>query len=455
MTVSLAERAHGVADSLMSKYFFRTMKDTREVYVFNRSRGVYTNSADRLVESTTEEVLHNHSTGYVVNEVVNIIRRRTYTEREDFDSSEYSLVVGNGILNTDTRELCPHSPDHLALRSVAVDYDSYADCPTIRKFLSDVLAEHDREIVEMFLGYLLIPDHRYKKSLVMVGPRDTGKTTLLSLFFGLLGADNISGESLQDLCDNRFSSSALVGKIANVRDDLTAVSLKNAEKLKELTGNFDRTRGEHKGMPSFQFKNRAKLVFTCNILPPAGNADEVYYQRWCVVEMRKRFVLGDRTVHGRVADPKLAGRMRSELSGLLNLALDGRDRLLAQNGFKDVSDDDAKIKYLAYAGDSAGRFLVDAVYVDLRNVVKRADIYGEYQVYCNLRNTAYKSEEEFTRTFKAVFPQAVECWVDRVRAWRGVAVKPRAEVEHKLALHRTVNLRPSSFVDYDEEDDNG
>jgi phage/plasmid-associated DNA primase len=93
---------------------------------------------------------------------------------------------------------------------VVVDYDPKADCPTIRQFLADVLSPADRETVEMFLGYLLVPDHRFKKSLVLVGPKNTGKTTLLSLFFGLLGGDNMSGESLQDLCDNRFSSSALV-----------------------------------------------------------------------------------------------------------------------------------------------------------------------------------------------------------------------------------------------------
>ncbi len=451
MAETVSERAHGVANSLLSELSFRTMSDSREIYVYDPARGIYINSADRVIESRTESIIGVHTTRNLVFEVSEVVRRRTFADRSDFDVDDNVLVVRNGVLDLSTGNCMPHSPDYLALRSVAVGYDPTATCPAIDRFLNDVLSPHDRDVFGMFLGYLLLPDNRFKKALVLVGPRDTGKTTLISLIMGLLGESNVCGESLQDLCDNRFSSSALPGKMANIRDDLGAVELKNAEKLKELTGNFSQTRGEKKNMPSFLFKNRAKFIFTCNLLPPASKADSVYYNRWIIVEMRKRFVLGGRGATGRVARPGLVGELisESEMSGFLNLALRGRARLIANNGFVELPDDIGKMRYLAFAGDSVGRFISDSVLVGPDFWAAKAGFASRYVKYCSLRGEPSKSAGELHAAIRAVFPESLErvTRVDGqvVRILAGIGLRDEAEVEAKIEDSYPISLKPSEM----------
>ena len=124
-----AKRAHEIARKIMKRNSFATMRDTREVYVFDPIRGVYCGWGDRMIEEEAEKSLRTESSIHLVNEIKDIVRRLTYQDRSAFDANNNVLVVGNGILNLETRELRPHTPDYLALRSIPVNYDPEADCP--------------------------------------------------------------------------------------------------------------------------------------------------------------------------------------------------------------------------------------------------------------------------------------------------------------------------------------
>jgi len=412
-----------VAAQIMQGHHFMTVRDTKEIYVYDPTRGVCQPLGDRTIEELAEAELGHESSNNLVAEVVGKVRRCTYVNRSAFDADDNLLVVGNGILNLETRELRPHTPDYLALRSIPVNYDPEVDCPTIRRFFDEVIAPEDRESFDLFLGYLLIPDNRYKKALALVGRSPgTGKTTMMGLLISLLGPDNVSGESVQDLCDNRFSSSALEGQMANFRDDLSALGIRSPAKLKELTGNLDFTRGERKGLPSFLFKLRAKLVFACNELPSATKADPVYYERWVIVELPNRFTQGKADGESRIADTTLLAKMQNELPGLLNLALDQRDKLIKNNGFTSPSEDLTKQRYLAFTGDRLYHYLVREVVYDPQAVTPRALLYSHYQYCCQQSDIPPESEERFTRRLRETFPGLQDCYLDGERAWRSVSI---------------------------------
>ena len=451
---SIAENAHIVYRSLINSHTFKTFTDTKVTYMFNPNTGTYNGGADDLIDLTAEVTIGDDCSDRLKSEVKSIIKSYTKVDRDDFDSSDNMIVVSNGLLDVSARKLLPFSPDHLALRSLATAFDKDADCPTIKKFLTDNLTPEDNKNFRKFLGFLLMPDVRYKKALVFVGPRDTGKTTLITLLTALLGQRNVSMESIQDLCDTRWGTNKLEGKIANIRDDMSAVSTHNVGMFKELTGNYGMARGENKGEDIHYFKMRAKMIFACNLLPPAKSADAAYYGRWIIIEMRKRYSSGKNSPRGRKADTYLLGKMLNELPGLLNMALAGRLELIDDNGFDDLDDNVACMRYLAYAGDSIGRFFSDAVLISPDNVISKSELYGDYHVYCNLRNAAAKSENEFSPAVKAVFPGVVECYIGRrERAWRGIAVKSKTEIAHKIALGSyPISLKPSDAEEFNDED---
>lgn len=70
------EEEERIEDTLMETYNFRTMDDTREIYYYNESKGIYVGNGDILIETLTESMKDGDVTTGIVNEVMNHIRRR-------------------------------------------------------------------------------------------------------------------------------------------------------------------------------------------------------------------------------------------------------------------------------------------------------------------------------------------------------------------------------------------
>ena len=115
----VAARGRGrrrIEDTLMDTYDFRTMSDTKEIYYYDENKGIYIPNGEILIESQAESMTNGRITTGAINEVMNHIRRRTYINRDDFDSSRPEILnLQNGLLNIDTLEFKEHSPDHLSL----------------------------------------------------------------------------------------------------------------------------------------------------------------------------------------------------------------------------------------------------------------------------------------------------------------------------------------------------
>src|ERR671933_1691887 len=106
------EQEERIENVLMDMYHFRTMSDTREIYYYDENKGIYVSSAEIIIESQAELMTNGTISTSIVNEAMNHIRRRTYTNRADFDTNQpYTINLQNGLLNIDTLELQEHSPD--------------------------------------------------------------------------------------------------------------------------------------------------------------------------------------------------------------------------------------------------------------------------------------------------------------------------------------------------------
>jgi hypothetical protein len=82
----------------MNEYEFKTMSDTRELYYCDAYQGIYILAGECLVEAQLELLCPKIYT-HKVHEVINKIKRRTLTPRDQFDSNEEIVNVKNGLLN--------------------------------------------------------------------------------------------------------------------------------------------------------------------------------------------------------------------------------------------------------------------------------------------------------------------------------------------------------------------
>jgi phage/plasmid-associated DNA primase len=229
------EQEERIENVLMDMYRFRTMSDTKEIFYYDESRGIYVSGAEIIIESQAELMTDGTVLTSIVNEAMNHIRRRTYTNRPDFDASQpHILNLQNGLLNIDTLEIKEHSHDQLSLVQLPVKYDPVAKCPQILKFLGQVLHPQDVFTAMEIIGYCLYKTAEYEKAVMLAGSGSNGKSVFLKIIEALVGSQNTSHIALQDLDKDRFAVAGLYCKMVNTFADLKQLKLTSSGNFKML-----------------------------------------------------------------------------------------------------------------------------------------------------------------------------------------------------------------------------
>jgi putative DNA primase/helicase len=288
------------------------------------------------------------------------------------------VIVRNGIVKVSRNGPRFIEGDHHDLLTpvcLPVEYDPAADCPAFRRFLETAIREPELiGLVQEIIGYSLVPDTRQQKAFLHYGVPGAGKSTLVRTHVALLGEENCSGRTLHDLIGNRFATYDLYGKLLNAAPDLSAQELKSSARFRAITGG-DLLQAEQKHQPAFSFFPYARLVFSANEFPVLSDPTEAMFDRWIVVPWEAKFrgtEAEDRDLMAKLATP-------AELSGILNFALGGLQRLLRRGRFAPPQLADQALDEFRQRADLVRVFLDEA---DLANRVERVELFGEYRNWC-------------------------------------------------------------------------
>lgn len=277
----------------------------------------------------------------------------------------------------------------------------------VASFLESALPEEDYGETVAFLlawiGYCLVPEAPYKKALLLVGPTDSGKSTLLTLMENLLGHDNVSHASLQVIAENAFAGADLHGKLANIAADLDAKAPKSAGVFKQLVGGTDTIRVEKKYRDAFSFRPFAKLMFSANEPPGTSDQSDAFYGRWFILPMGRQ----------KRGSDKIAGldkRMSTptELSGLLNLAveelrrLDRRKQFAVPQAMTQAVDD-----YRARTDTVVGFVEERCVLHDPKDRTRSSTVFADYTEWCDRNNRHALGAGRFREHLGDVYPTVV------------------------------------------------
>jgi putative DNA primase/helicase len=315
----------------MEQYSFQTMRDTFEVYVHRD--GVYVPECGEIADFCQTNLEEEASNG-LIEEVRGHIQRSTLQWRENFDSNPNVMVVENGILNIRTREFKPeHGPEHLNLIKLPVRYDPTAEPVEIKKCLRKSLGEEDKDEedqiqmrkVTKILGDVLEPNYKYELLCFLVGAGSNGKGVFGRLLKRFVGEKFFSAVRLQTLGNDPFSPADLYGKFVNFGGDIDKEDVKDWAIIRSLTGG-DTIRAHKKHGQPFNFKNRAKLIFALNEMPTMDDAYATF-RRLVIVPF-------ERVIEAEEKDRDLDAKLQTdtELSGLLNMALQGIEWLEEDDG---------------------------------------------------------------------------------------------------------------------------
>jgi P4 family phage/plasmid primase-like protien len=336
--------------------------------------GVYRPQGEDTIRQEAQHLLGEKSNETRKRETISYIETERAT---DYPAPDCVYVnVLNGSLCWRTGELVAHDPQVFDTVQLPVEYDPAATCPAFDHFLETTLDAEVIPLIEELMGYSLIPDTRYEKAFVLTGPGSNGKSVFLDTLTALLGSENVSGIDLQSLEENRFAAAALVGKLANVHADLDARALKSSTAFKALvTG--DMLTVERKYCEPFEYKNRARLIFSANSVPLAADKSFAFIRRLVIVPF-------DRTFTGEHADKYLREKLSTpeELSGIFNRALAGLDRLYSNSDFTIPAQVDAALGEYHRANDSVVAFVSECCDITPDGRIAKADFRAAYGPWC-------------------------------------------------------------------------
>ena len=312
------------------------------------------------------------------------------------------LNVLNGILNIESGELEPHSPDFLSPVQINAAWDPEAECPAIDRFVQRVFPYDAHDVFYQLAGLFLTPNSRCQKAVLFLGSgaRGSGKSVAITLLRTFLGPWNVSNVPLHDLTEGSFSLAELRGKLLNISADVPERDFDDTTVFKQIVdGQLAVLRVPRKYRDPIEFQPFARLLASAARVPRSADNSLGYLRRWLAVPF-------DTTLDETNLDPALLEKLTTpdELSGLLNRAVSEHRRLLA-SGRLTESEKMVRAKHeFDQASDSTRLFLDECVEESSPyDEIDRTELYAAYKDWCVFNRFSPESARRFYGSIWDIF----------------------------------------------------
>ena len=307
---------------------------------------------------------------------------------EEKEQSDANLIAfNNGIYDLVTGELKPFSTDIVITNKIPWDYnpDAYFELAdkTLNKLACDDAAI--RALLEECIGYCFYRRNELGKAFILTGDKNNGKSTFLDIVKTILGDKNISALDLKELGD-RFNTSMMFGKMANIGDDIGDDFLQGSQVSifkKIVTGN--RIKAERKGQDPFEFNPFIKLLFSANDIPRMKDKTGAVLRRLVIIPFNARFskYLPDGVTIDPDFDPFIKYKLiqKESIEYLIKLGVEGLKRVITNNEFTKSEKVQGQLDEYEEENNPIIAFIADCG-VDMIENEPTADVYKRYQVFC-------------------------------------------------------------------------
>jgi len=279
-----------IADWIMAS--LKTITYRRTVYVYDPDRGIYRENdgdIEQRVQAIASRCGFSGRISTAKREVLSYILDQEIAREYPFNSYP-GIPCANGVVvfdfETGTRSLVPHSPEYRFTYRLPVAYDPAADPSEIRRVLASWADEGRYDVLLQIPAQAIlqavVTGKPFKKSYIIHGDTNGGKSSYIELNRRTFGSENIARVMLQQIGSDRFCLANLEGKLFNVYDDLDDVPLQNSSVLKAITGD-DTHYVEKKGIDAYEARIFAVHLYTCNRPPSTPERvqnDAAFWGRW-------------------------------------------------------------------------------------------------------------------------------------------------------------------------------
>ena len=416
----------GLSADIRKLFAIKTMKDNGDIYIYNDDKEIehYENHGRQELRVIIKKVLGGYYEEKFAKATIDDITASTTVIREKQEPPLYLLSFKNGLLNIDYPEykLTPHTPVMFFTSNLPVNYRPNIGQPTVfLKFLKEVIPDAKiRQRIQEYVGYMLYRRNFMEIAVILFGHEDSGKSTFCNVVTALLGDNNVTSISIQQLSTGNFSKAQLYHKFALIRAENPSISIRDAGILKAIiTG--DKLNVNFKYGKLFDLRPYAKVLIGVNTIPYSKDTTRPFIKRWDLIECPNRF-------QGANCDRFLIDKLTTpdELSKILNWALEGLRRLLKTKTFTGLKSIDERKKIWLLGSSSLYKFCQDHVEED-RDQFEPKEYFDErYWSYCETNDLIPLDRNVIAKEIVKIFPKVrtfkPKIEDKQVACWKGIMI---------------------------------
>ena len=420
-----------VVDEILNHMHIVTLLENDEMLYY--ADGIYKTGAEKRLSSIIVHNLRNLTDSKdrpmynkkVMDEIMSQTRFLTYKESNVFDTNLEIINMKNGLYNWQTGEFSPHRPDHLSRIQIPIEYNPGATCEVLEGMLRDILQPADYIKILELIAYCYYKSYDIQKAFILYGPRRTGKSTFLSMLGNMIGEDNFSSVSLNDIGNpnKRFLVAELYGKLVNMCGELDSGTIDKVSTFNQLTSNYDLIQVEKKYKDPIKFKNIAKLIWATNSLAKVfEKSNNGFYRRVELILFINEFQACDydqarlEAIHNPI-----------ELSALFNKCIKLLPELLERHTFTNECTEEDIIERYRAISDPIQSFATDFLKPCPDGEIPCDELYTLFVEYCK----NYKTEPEDSNKFGILIPKYIKSMKQgemmlgrkKICAWKGVTIQ--------------------------------
>lgn len=320
-------------------------------------------------------------------------------------ASANMIAFENGILNVETNELTPYSPNIVITNKINWNYNNDAYSEDVDEVLNNISCNDSeiRKLLEELVGYCMYRRNELGKAFILIGSGSNGKSTYLNMLKDMLGTKNTSVLDLKKLND-RFSTVMMFGKLANIGDDISEEFITDVSEFKKIvTG--ETIDAEQKGQPKFEFNPYVKLIFSANNIPRMGKGRDstAILRRLVIVPFNAQFT---KEALGTNFKPYITHSLKSQesMEYLVKLGVEGLKRVLKNNEF--TTSDKVKTELMEYEENNNPILAFFRDCDDREMKIENEptnDVYRIYTTFCAENGFQSMSIGEFSKQVKKYY----------------------------------------------------
>jgi len=404
------------ADRLKACGQYLTRAPNEQYYIYNGAlwQKISREQVTKLAYDAARDILDKDKgikleLTYAVDKAEKFLRSKTLVDSKAlFFSDKPPSVINaeNGTIwidhDTGEHKLKPHHPGDYLTTQIPTTYDPAATCPAFDEMLEQVFGciaeDHRGELVRHFwelIGYVIQPRKDIALIMVWYGTGFNGKTTIADFITRLMGSGCALPVRMHEFGSgrNQHSTASLEGKLLLIDDDLQSDAKLSDGMLKKFSETkLVEINPKHKAAYITR-SNVTPLVLT-NSVPIIRDLSEGLQRRMDVMPFTN-----DLSPHRGSDLPRIA--RETEMSGILNRALEGIKRVRVRKGFDQPQ---ASI-------DASEKFFIEsnnvAAFINHSTVeggeCKLQALYTAYVNFCMVKGER-NNTERFTR-FRAMVKQ--------------------------------------------------